>query len=208
MRRKSQSPSQSKVLVIEKKGRSESRGPKNKDRSKNKSNRFANVECYHYGQKKHIKKYYRQIKRDCKNEKGKEKKTDDSNDIDRVSAITDDFLVMSKKCSSLYFMQAKVSDCIINKMENESTTELWRRRLGHMSEKGKQNKVAFKTSPPSRKPDQTIQNIEKTDKTVSQYHDDLMDLDPIPLAHMPVQVKDKVQDDQDGTIDVDTYTQV
>ena len=29
-----------------------------------------------------------------------------------------------KKCSSLYFMQGKVVDCIINIMENESTTEL------------------------------------------------------------------------------------
>ena len=36
--------------------------------------------------------------------------------------------------------------------------------------------------------DQTIQDIEKTDKTVSQYHDDLIDLDPVPLPHVPVQV--------------------
>ncbi|KAK0604489.1 hypothetical protein LWI29_016179 [Acer saccharum] len=65
-------------------------------------------------------------------------------------------------------------------VDNENTTELWHRRLGHMSEKGlmvltkknllsgmknaslkkcahclagKQNRVAFKTFPPSRKPD-------------------------------------------------------
>ncbi|KAK4860269.1 hypothetical protein QYF36_020348 [Acer negundo] len=35
--------------------------------------------------------------------------------------------------------------------------------------------------------DQTIHDIEKTDKTVSQYHDDLIDLDPVPLKHVPVQ---------------------
>ncbi|TXG57032.1 hypothetical protein EZV62_018345 [Acer yangbiense] len=332
MRRKSQGSSQSEVLVTEKRGRSKSRGPKNRDRSKSKSNKFANVECYHCGQKGHIKKYCRQLKRDHKNEKGKEKKTDDSNDGDRVSAVTDDFLVVydddvvnlachetswvidsgasihatsqrdffasytsgdfgdvkmgnngvakavgmgdvcletnngmmlllknvkhipdirlnlisagklddegfcntfsdghwkltkgsmivarGKKCSSLYFMQAKVSDCIINIVDNESTTELWHRRLGHMSEKGlmvlakknllsgmknaplkkcahclagKQNRVAFKTSPPSRKPD----------------------LDPVPLTHVPVQVRDEVrdevQDDHDGTVGVDTHTQV
>ncbi|TXG70578.1 hypothetical protein EZV62_005513 [Acer yangbiense] len=332
MRRKSQGSSQSEVLVTEKRGRSKSRGPKNRDRSKSKSNKFANVECYHCGQKGHIKKYCRQLKRDHKNEKGKEKKTDDSNDGDRVSAVTDDFLVVydddvvnlachetswvidsgasihatsrrdffasytsgdfgdvkmgnngvakavgmgdvcletnngmmlllknvkhipdirlnlisagklddegfcntfsdghwkltkgsmivarGKKCSSLYFMQAKVSDCIINTVDNESTTELWHRRLGHMSEKGlmvlakknllsgmknaplkkcahclagKQNRVAFKTSPPSRKPD----------------------LDPVPLTHVPVQVRDEVrdevQDDHDGTVGVDTHTQV
>ena len=94
MRRKSQGPSQSEILVTEKRGRSKSRGPKNRDRSKSKSNKFANVECYHCGQKGHIKKYCRQLKRDHKNEKGKEKKTDDSNDGDRVSAVTDDFLVV------------------------------------------------------------------------------------------------------------------
>ena len=60
--------------------------------------------------------------------------------------------------------------------------------------------------------DQTIQDIEKSDKTVSQYHDDLIDLDPVPLTHVPVQVRyevrDEVQDDHDGTVGVDTHTQV
>ena len=47
MRRKSHgSSSQSDVLVIEKGGRSKSRGPKNKDRSKSKNNKFTNVECH------------------------------------------------------------------------------------------------------------------------------------------------------------------
>ena len=51
-RRKSQgSASQLEVLVIKNRGRSQSRGLKNRDRSKSKSNRFANVECYHYGKK-------------------------------------------------------------------------------------------------------------------------------------------------------------
>ncbi|KAK0592104.1 hypothetical protein LWI29_013401 [Acer saccharum] len=59
MRRKSQGPSQSEVLVTEKRGRSKNRGPKNRDRSKSKSNRFVDVECYHYGQNGHIKKYCR-----------------------------------------------------------------------------------------------------------------------------------------------------
>ena len=59
-RRKSQGfSSQSEVLLIENRGRSQSRGPKNKGRSKSKSNRFANVECYHCGKKGHIMKYCR-----------------------------------------------------------------------------------------------------------------------------------------------------
>ena len=52
MRRKSQgSSSQSEVLVTEKRGRSKSRGPKNRDKGRSKSNRFSNVECYHCGKK-------------------------------------------------------------------------------------------------------------------------------------------------------------
>ena len=47
MRRKSQgSSSQSNVLVTKKGERSKSRGPKNRDRSKSKTNKFANVECH------------------------------------------------------------------------------------------------------------------------------------------------------------------
>ncbi|KAL6314361.1 hypothetical protein AAG906_021191 [Vitis piasezkii] len=77
MRRKSQgSSSQSSVLVIEKRGRSKSRGPKNRDRSKSKTNKFANVECHYCHLKGHIKKYCRQLKRDMKQGKVKEKKND------------------------------------------------------------------------------------------------------------------------------------
>ncbi|KAK4844700.1 hypothetical protein QYF36_023417 [Acer negundo] len=160
MRRKSQGLSQSEILVIEKRGRSKSRGLKNRDRSKSKSNRFANVECYHCGQKRQIKKYCQQLKRDHKNEKGKEKKTDDSNDGDRVFAITDDFLVV---CDD--------DDDVVNLACHEL-------------------------------------DIKKTDKIVSQYHDDLIDLDPVPLTNVPVQVRDEVQDYHDGTVDADTHTQV
>ena len=82
-----------------------------------------------------------------------------------------------KKYSKLYFIQAKLSQDVVNTMENDSTVELWHKRLGHMSEKsmtrlakknvlpgldqvhlkkcadclaGKQNRVAFKSTPPSR----------------------------------------------------------
>lgn len=76
MRRKLQGfSSQSEVLVTEKRGRSKSRGPKNRDKSRNKSNRFANVECYHCGMKGHIRKHCRQWKRENE-EKGKEIKND------------------------------------------------------------------------------------------------------------------------------------
>ncbi|KAJ4728518.1 Retrovirus-related Pol polyprotein from transposon TNT 1-94 [Melia azedarach] len=93
-RRKSQGSSQSDILVTEKRGRSKSRGPKNRDKSKSKTNKFANVECYYCGLKGHIKKYCRQLKRDNKKDKGKEKKNDDSSDDDRVATVTDDFLIM------------------------------------------------------------------------------------------------------------------
>ena len=70
MRRKSQSSSsQSDVLDTEKKGMSKSGGPKNRDRSKSKTNKFANVECHYCHLKGHIRKYYCQLKIDMKKRK-------------------------------------------------------------------------------------------------------------------------------------------
>ncbi|WKA06698.1 hypothetical protein VitviT2T_024587 [Vitis vinifera] len=95
MRRKSQgSSSQSSVLVIEKRGRSKSRGPKNRDRSKSKTNKFANVECHYCHLKGHIRKYCRQLKRDMKQGKVKEKKNDNGGEDDQVATTTSDFLIV------------------------------------------------------------------------------------------------------------------
>lgn len=67
MRRKSQgSFAQSDILVIEKNGRSKSRGPKFKERGRSKSNKFANVECYNCGMKGHISRLCRKPKKDDK----------------------------------------------------------------------------------------------------------------------------------------------
>ena len=40
-----------------------------------------------------------------------------------------------KKCSSLYLMKTRVIDSSINAVNDDSTVELWHKRLGHMSEK-------------------------------------------------------------------------
>jgi hypothetical protein len=88
MRRKSQgSSSQLEVLVIEIRGMSKSRGPKNRDKNINKSNRFANVNCYHWGMKGHIKKHCRKLKRENK-EKGKVTQNGDGKNDDRVATTT------------------------------------------------------------------------------------------------------------------------
>ena len=57
------------------------------------SSRFAHIECYHYGKKRHIKKHCRQLKRENKNDKSKEKEKGDGND-DKVATVTDDFLIL------------------------------------------------------------------------------------------------------------------
>ena len=78
------------------------------------------------------------------------------------------------KDRKLYVMHAKLSQDTLSVAENDSTVELWHKRLCHMSEKtlarrnvlpgldevhldkcpdcmaGKQNRVAFKITPPSR----------------------------------------------------------
>ena len=83
MGRKSQgSSSQLDVLVTEKRERSKSRGPNNRDRRKSKTNKFANVECHYYHFKGHIRKYCRQLKRDMKQGKVKDKKNDNGGEDD------------------------------------------------------------------------------------------------------------------------------
>ena len=296
MRRKSHGSSQqSEILVTEKRGRSKSRGFKNKEKGRSKSNRFANVECHHCGMKGHIKKYCRQLKRENK-KNDKDQEGDVGKEKDRVATTsTEDFLVVydedvvnvacheiswvidsgasihatsredfftsytagdfgtvkmgndglvkvvgigdvclemnngtrlllrgvkhipeirlnlisagklddegycntfsngqwkltkgamvvarGNKHSSLYILQARLSKGVINAVNDELTTELWHKRLAHMSERGlavlakknllsgmndahlrrcthclagKQNRVSFKSSPPSRKQD-------------------------------------------------------
>ena len=41
-----------------------------------------------------------------------------------------------KKCPKLYFTHPKISNNIVNCVENIDMTDLWHKRLGHMSEKG------------------------------------------------------------------------
>lgn len=70
MRRKSQdSSSQSDVLVTEKWGKSQSRGPCNRGnhRSTSSKGNFADVECYHCHKKGHTMKFCRQWKKENKN---------------------------------------------------------------------------------------------------------------------------------------------
>ncbi|KAK0598112.1 hypothetical protein LWI29_031773 [Acer saccharum] len=47
-------------------------------------------------------------------------------------------LARGKKESTLYSTQAKVSGRDVNTLSNNSSIELWHKRLGHMSEKGLQ----------------------------------------------------------------------
>ncbi|RVW31737.1 Retrovirus-related Pol polyprotein from transposon TNT 1-94 [Vitis vinifera] len=80
--------------VTEKRGKSKSRGPKNRDRSKSKTNKISNVECHYCHLKGHIKKYCRQLKRDMKKGKVKEKKNDNGGEDDQVATTTSDFFIV------------------------------------------------------------------------------------------------------------------
>ncbi|GJV87895.1 putative RNA-directed DNA polymerase [Tanacetum coccineum] len=100
-RRKSQgSSSQSDVLVTERRGRSQSRGPSNRGnhRSSSSKGKFADVECYHCHKKGHTMKFCRQLKKENKkknynNQKNKHKKDDDGDDNTEVNTTTDEFFV-------------------------------------------------------------------------------------------------------------------
>ncbi|GJX38414.1 putative RNA-directed DNA polymerase [Tanacetum coccineum] len=100
-RRKSQgSSSQSDVLVIKRRGRSQSRGPSNRGNhcSSSSKGKFVDVECYHFHKKGHTMKFYRQLKKENKkknynNQKNKHKKDNDGDDNTKVNTTTDEFFV-------------------------------------------------------------------------------------------------------------------
>ena len=80
--------------LLKKRETSKSKGLTGNNRSKSKSDWFANVECYYCQEKWHIKKYCRKLKRDSKNHKGKEKNNDDDSDADTITVATEDFYIL------------------------------------------------------------------------------------------------------------------
>ncbi|KAF7115099.1 hypothetical protein RHSIM_RhsimUnG0064500 [Rhododendron simsii] len=65
-----------------------------------------------------------------------------------------------KKSSTLYLMQAKLSKGEVNAIGDEASTELWHKRLGHMSEKGMQI-LARKALLPEVKAEETEQEVQQ-----------------------------------------------
>ena len=87
------------MLVTESRGRSQNRGSSSRGTSRGKSqgasNRFSNVECHHCGEKGHIKKYCRKLKRENKKKNCNDKREGNNNeDI----SIVDDFFVVCDGC--------------------------------------------------------------------------------------------------------------
>ena len=80
------------MLVTKARVRNKSKGLKNRENSRSKSNdRFANDECYHCNKKGHIKRYCRKLKKENKNKK---KKGNDNSNEDRATTTIEDFLLM------------------------------------------------------------------------------------------------------------------
>ncbi|GJZ81343.1 putative RNA-directed DNA polymerase [Tanacetum coccineum] len=156
MRRKSQgSSSQSDVLVTERRGRSQSRGPSNKGnhRSSSSKGKFADVKCYHCHKKGHTMKFCRQLKKENKkknyNNQEEQTQKDDDGDDNTENGYHNSFgnglwkvtlgsliVTRGRRESKLYMTHLKISKSIFNAVDNDDMTELWHKRLGHMSEKG------------------------------------------------------------------------
>ncbi|VFQ73301.1 unnamed protein product [Cuscuta campestris] len=113
-----------------------------------------------------------------------------------------------KKCSGLYWTNASVFVDSVNAIESDSSSELWHRRLSHISEKGldclakknvlsgvKDANLKRLYDPVEKKlvrsrdvifmEDQNIEDIQKMEKSESQNYDDLVDLNPTPVAQTP-----------------------
>ncbi|KAK9008582.1 hypothetical protein V6N11_075471 [Hibiscus sabdariffa] len=171
-----------------------------------------------------------------------------------------------KKSSNLYLMQALTSRDTVNVTVNDNSTELWHKRLSHMSEKGlnclakknqlsglknatlknfphclagKQRRVSFSSCPPHRKSkllelvhsdvcgplkfgyrlynqvqkklmrsrdvvfieDQTIDDIDNTEKDDSPDSGDLTNVNLVPLEPSP----NPIQDDVHGVVNDDQH---
>ncbi|KAK8564203.1 hypothetical protein V6N12_036332 [Hibiscus sabdariffa] len=129
-----------------------------------------------------------------------------------------------KKSSNLYLMQASTSRDTVNVTVNDNLTELWHKRLSHMSEKrlnvltkkdqlsglknatlknsphcltGKQRRVSFSSRPPHRKSEllEPLMDIDKMEKDDSLDSGDLTDVNPVPLDPSPNPIQDDVHGD-------------
>lgn len=66
-----------------------------KDKSRGKSNKFANIECYQSDKKGHIKKYCQQLNRENRKDKSTVKHKDESSDDnDHIGITSDCFLII------------------------------------------------------------------------------------------------------------------
>ncbi|KAK9020636.1 hypothetical protein V6N11_010654 [Hibiscus sabdariffa] len=98
-------------------------------------------------------------------------------------------VAQGKKSSNLYLMQASNSRDTMNVTVNDSSTELWHKRLSHMSENGL-NCVA-----------KTIDDIDKTEKEDSPDSGNLTDVNLVPLNPSP----NPIQDDVHGGVNDDQH---
>ncbi|KAG8376937.1 hypothetical protein BUALT_Bualt09G0116000 [Buddleja alternifolia] len=121
--------------------------------------------------------------------------------LTKVSLIT----AKGKKKNSLYLMQAKLSNGEVNAAVNNSSIELWHKRLGHLSQKGMQLLAKKKLLP-------DVNGIElqtcvdclagkqhRSEKRESS-HEVPDDLDPVP-SHITRDHGGDVQDEQNDITD-------
>ncbi|GJU25788.1 putative RNA-directed DNA polymerase [Tanacetum coccineum] len=218
-RRMSQGSSQSDVLVTERQGRSQSRSPSNKGDfgvvriCNTELSRIAGIRdiCLKFDTKKDLVDLQEFL-------------------VNRfVKSNTGSLKCTRKKESKLYMTHPKIYKSIDNAVENDDMTELWHKRLGHMSEKGMSilskknvlfgvhdiNLKRFGMIPSKKKlvrsrdvvfeEDLTLKDVEKAEReTIPQHNDDLIDLDLVPPKHFDSQFGDDIQNDEEqGADDVD-----
>ncbi|GLT31041.1 hypothetical protein SLA2020_058080 [Shorea laevis] len=178
----SSSTSQLDVLVTKDKGRSKNKGQGRKDKSRSKSRpKHRDLKCHHCdsGVAYHVTPRREFFTSYASSDFGALKMGDDGQIKWKLTKGS--FVVAREsKSSNLYLMQDSISSGSINVVGKDESSELWHKRLSHLSAKGidclakkevlsrlkeaklekcihclvgKQKRVSFKNHPPSRRPD-------------------------------------------------------
>ncbi|GAA0172767.1 hypothetical protein LIER_26524 [Lithospermum erythrorhizon] len=177
LRHKSQgSSSHSEVFLTESRGRNQSEGSSNRGASRGKSqggsNRLSYIECHHCGDKGHIKRYFRKLKRENKKKNYNNDKKEGNNNEDIV--IIHDFFDVCDGCVDNVNLSCDEMDWVVDSGASTHATSRLQRKLIHSLN------VVFME-------DYSIDDIDKVEKENPTFEDEeMVNTNSTTISHSPI----------------------